>query len=1180
MLAAVVSGLLVTAGLGLTPPTAARADTAPATGAPTTVSADALPTVQIDGVVWSQVVVGNTVYAAGSFTRARPAGAAPGTRETVRNNLLAYDIRTGELLTSFAPDLNAQALAVAASPDGSRLYVGGDFTRADGQVRNRIAAYDTRTGALVAGFAPSVNGQVRALAATDGTVYLGGSLTAVGSVSRTRLAAVRASDGGLLPWAPVPVAGPTDGNWLPLFDAAGKPIGGTSDTARNAQASNEVMAVVLTGNGAQVVVSGRFYALNGTRAVGVGALDPVTGVTRPFAVNGLITNHGSNSAVWSLSTDGSTVYGTGYDYYGPGNLEGSFAAAAAGGAVRWIADCRGDTYSSFAANGALYTASHAHSCINIGGFPEQDPQVWKRATAVSLVAAGRVSTATQRNGNFTGQPAPSLLPWFPSMAQGTYTRQFQAGWSVTGNDRYVVYGGEFPSVNGRAQQGLVRFAVPSIAPNRVGPTSGGAVTVTAVGDGALRVAWQGATDPDNATLTYSVHRDGDSTPAARSTRSSQWWQAGPMAWTDRAVPAGTHTYRVTVSDPFGNETVVGTASGTASGTGRARAYADAVHADGATDHWPMGERSGTTAFDHAGVSDATVSGGTGLGWAGALQGDSDPSMWFDGSSGYLSTRTPVRGPHTFSIEAWFETRTTAGGKIMGFGDQRTGLSANHDRQLWLDPAGRVHFAVWPGTAVELASPASYNNGVWHHVVGTVGPAGMSLYVDGRLIGSRADGTMAQEITGYWRIGGDRSWSGSNWFNGRIDEVAVYPTVLTADQVARHQALGSTGVAPNTPPTAAFTAAVQGATVALDASRSADPGGRITAWAWDFGDGRTGSGQTVEHTYTASGTYPVTLRVTDDAGATGTTTRQVTVTVLPPNQLPQAAFTAAAAGLTLSVDGGASADPDGRLTAWAWDFGDGSTGTGTATAHTYAGPGSYPVRLTVTDDRGGTATTTRTVAVTAPAGPAVLAGDTFNRTVSGGLGTADVGGDWTATAGAARLSVTPGTARLDLPAAGANTGAYLGGVSASAVDVRTSVTLSSAPTGAGTYVYVTGRRVATGQEYRVRVRVLPDGRVALALSRLASGETFPGGEVVVPGLTWSPGTVLGVRVRVSGTGTTQVTGAVWTEGQPEPAEPQLVRTDTTSALQQPGSVGVAAHRPGTATAATAVGLGRFTVTALD
>jgi trimeric autotransporter adhesin len=119
-LAASLSVLLTAGVLALLAPSAAQADSAPPVttpATPTTVSADRLPTVQINGVVWSQVAVGNTVYVAGSFTRARPAGSPAGSNESVRNNLLAYDVTTGNLITSFAPSLNAQALVVTASPD-------------------------------------------------------------------------------------------------------------------------------------------------------------------------------------------------------------------------------------------------------------------------------------------------------------------------------------------------------------------------------------------------------------------------------------------------------------------------------------------------------------------------------------------------------------------------------------------------------------------------------------------------------------------------------------------------------------------------------------------------------------------------------------------------------------------------------------------------------------------------------------------------------------------------------------------------------------------------------------------------------------------------------------------------------------------------------------------------------
>lgn len=208
LVAGVLAGLLTAGPAVLLTEGAARADSRPADpsnpATPATVAADGLPTVQVNGVVWSQVVVGDTVYAAGRFTSARPAGSPAGTNEVPRGNLLAYSISSGALVTSFAPSLNAQALVVTASPDGSRIYVAGDFTQADGQSRSRVAAYDTATGALVGAFHPSVSGQVRALAATGTTVYAGGSFAAVGSVSRTRLAAFSAADGSLLPWAPVP----------------------------------------------------------------------------------------------------------------------------------------------------------------------------------------------------------------------------------------------------------------------------------------------------------------------------------------------------------------------------------------------------------------------------------------------------------------------------------------------------------------------------------------------------------------------------------------------------------------------------------------------------------------------------------------------------------------------------------------------------------------------------------------------------------------------------------------------------------------------------------------------------------------------------------------------------------------------------------------------------------------
>src|SRR4051812_43964153 len=76
--ATLVAGALAVYGLVALPATAAHADTAPPAGVPQTVSADGLPTAQVDGIVWKTQTVGTTVYAVGSFSHARPAGTSPG----------------------------------------------------------------------------------------------------------------------------------------------------------------------------------------------------------------------------------------------------------------------------------------------------------------------------------------------------------------------------------------------------------------------------------------------------------------------------------------------------------------------------------------------------------------------------------------------------------------------------------------------------------------------------------------------------------------------------------------------------------------------------------------------------------------------------------------------------------------------------------------------------------------------------------------------------------------------------------------------------------------------------------------------------------------------------------------------------------------------------------------------
>ena len=145
---------------------------------------------------------------------------------------------------------------------------------------------------------------------------------------------------------------------------------------------------------------------------------------------------------------------------------------------------------------------------------------------------------------------------------------------------------------------------------------------------------------------------------------------------------------------------------------------------------------------------------------------------------------------------------------------------------------------------------------------------------------------------------------------------------------------------------------------LDASSSSDPDGSIVSYTWDFGDDSTGSGKTVTHTYSSSGSYNVALTVTDSNGAQDTLSKSISVTA---NQAPTASFTAdpnsGIAPLDVSFDASGSSDPDGNIASYSWDFGDDSTGSGETTNNIYDFAATYTVKLTVEDDAGATDSTT-------------------------------------------------------------------------------------------------------------------------------------------------------------------------------------------------------------------------------
>jgi hypothetical protein len=519
------------AAVSLSVSTPAAADTAPVSPTtPRTVSADLLPAPQINGVVWAQVVAGNRVYATGQFTTARPFGAAPGTSQVTRSNILAYDVTTGALVNTWAPSLNAQGLGIAASPDGTRIYVVGDFTQVNGATRNRIVALDATTGGLVSGFVPNLNYKARAVAATADTVYVGGGFTTANGTAKQRVAAFAASNGTLRPF--------------------------------NASVDAEIQAITVVPALNKVVLGGRFTVLSGVANYGMGAVDGTTGTALPWPVNQIIRNAGSNAAINSLSNDGVRVYGTGYWFGAGGNFEGTFGADAGTGQLSWVNGCRGDTYSAVPIGPVLYSVSHAHDCGMVQGNPQTTP-TWSYQRAMASTTAPAADGRVNTYSNFVGRRAAEILHWLPTIDAGSYTGQTQGAWSTAGTSQYLVLGGEFPRINGIAQQGLARFAVREIAPNLSGPMGYDTLkpTLTGVSRGTVRATWTAAWDRDNRRLTYELLRGtqlSTATVVGTVSADSNWWTRPTLAITDSTAPPGTsQTYRIRVRDAL-NNTVIST----------------------------------------------------------------------------------------------------------------------------------------------------------------------------------------------------------------------------------------------------------------------------------------------------------------------------------------------------------------------------------------------------------------------------------------------------------------------------------------------------------------------------------------------------------------------------------------------------------------------------------------------
>jgi fibronectin type 3 domain-containing protein len=269
-----------------------------------------------NGRVSAIVQVGNTVVLGGSFTEVHDGGGY-GPNLLARSNIVALDATTGAPLTTWAPTFNGTISAMAASADGKRIFVGGNFTNVSGTARGRIVALNVATGAVDKTWKPpSVAAEVRGIAVAGNKVYAGGFFTLVGGISRNRLAAFDATTGAL------------DTTWAPSTNAV-------------------VRTVAASADGTKIFAGGDFTTVSGQARLNAVAVNAGDGSVVPD------WHPDPNYPVLALAVNDSTVFAA-----GGGNANDVAAWDASTGATRWIRHSDGDFQAIAVSGSIVYTGGH------------------------------------------------------------------------------------------------------------------------------------------------------------------------------------------------------------------------------------------------------------------------------------------------------------------------------------------------------------------------------------------------------------------------------------------------------------------------------------------------------------------------------------------------------------------------------------------------------------------------------------------------------------------------------------------------------------------------------------------------------------------------------------------------------------------------------------------------------
>ncbi|WP_426565843.1 PKD domain-containing protein [Angustibacter sp. McL0619] len=940
----------------------------------------------VDGEVDAIAVVGSTVVLGGTFTQVQQTTTSP---VVSRSYLVAFDKDTGALSTSFLPTLDGPVNTLAPAGDGLSVFVGGQFNQVNGAAASKLTRLNVNSGARVAGFNfPGANGLIRDLKFVGGRLFIGGQFTMIKTTPRTLLAEINPTTGAVLPFN-VSVTGTSRTN------PDGSGIG-----------PSRIYKLDISPDGSKLVFVGNFGQ--------VGALDRnqvamVDISVSPAQVSDWQTN-AFKPACYSVfedylrdidfSPDGSyfVIGTTGGFGSGPPTLCDSvsrWATTATGSGLlpTWVDYSGGDsTYTVAVTGDAIYTGGHTRWFNNPFA-----------ADAAGPGAVDRVGISALDPSN--GLP----LSWNPSRTrgQGVFDMVVTPGPSgglYVGSDTDRLGGefhgriGFFPTAGGKSvpQPAVAPLPVDVYEAGNTSPSATGVLyrinaggpAVTAIDSGPDWTADDGTTNPlrnsgSNSAGFAAVSGVDASVPSTTplSIFSDERWDpadANEMHWL-LPVTAGKHIQvRLYFANGCSCTASPGQRKFNVSVDGSALLTNYDIVADVGTGRGVMKSvnitSDGTVNIDFGHVVENPLIVGIEVVDRDFVPPVGNPQdtlgkVFYDGSAA-----TSVTPPAAGGI-AWGQARGA-------FYTNDTLYTAMADGQLYsrtfdgttFGPATSLNLNGLGAFASEMQSMTGlfYDSGRIYFTLKNSAALYMRYFsVESGIVGAQrftVTGNLSDldwtKVGGMFRAGSSLYWSNSStgdlW---RTGFAAGAPAAGTATRVSgpsvdgvdwRSRALFALpGHAPNKPPTAVASVSCHGLVCDGDGSNSIDPDGSISSYSWDFGDSTPAeTGVSPHHTYSTGGTYPVTLTVTDNEGASATTAPQSVTVVKPPNQPPTAVASVSCSGLVCDGNGSNSSDPDGSISSYSWDFGDSTPAeTGASPHHPYATAGTYAVTLTVTDNEG-------------------------------------------------------------------------------------------------------------------------------------------------------------------------------------------------------------------------------------